>query len=61
MDSIPACACCAQRPTNLERALPLRFIAEFSPAIQSDAFGLRPRNDSTQREFVLKEIQRMRS
>jgi hypothetical protein len=54
---------CAQaRP---RRRLPLRLIrrnfAYSSPAIQSDAFGLRPRNDSTQREFVLKEIQRMRS
>jgi hypothetical protein len=63
MDSIPARACCAQaRP---RRRLPLRLIrrnfAYSSPAIQSDAFGLRPRNDSTQREFVLKEIQRMRS
>jgi len=32
----------------------------FPPAaVESDAFGLRPRNDSPQRVFVPKEIKRV--
>ena len=51
---------CGPRPTPdhddvCRRALFAGILLIPRPAVQSDAFGLRPRNHWTQREFVLKD------